>query len=256
MTEKIKGNSINLDKSLALTRHIMNEEVALSDAFIVNKFCGEKISFNFSHVAGCCPSMPIEHIGLAQLVYQKAVDQFYTTKVNGNGTEERVFEPLPQGQTVSSILESCNPDLLAWYGDKSTLEPLRLVTLKDGTVLHQDISKYQKSINFNYGEPRPFFDSASSAPRNIFDERCAVVSEALCEAICTYEDELIGLGYAEEKGVLTEIALAESKALSEGLKNLKSQTIAKYGQVEDESMTYAGTPDAEDLFVGVDEYAQ
>ncbi len=111
-----------LDKTLSLTRGIMNKDVQVPSYMQVTTELGAMDRFNFvnSNV-----EMPIEHIGLATVSYQKAVEQFTVTKVQedeqtGEKTETLQFERLVgTGTHIADFLGTLSPDVLNWYHNKN-----------------------------------------------------------------------------------------------------------------------------------------
>ena len=81
---------ICLDRTIGVTRDIMNGEIELPEYIKVNKVLGGMSSFSMGYSK---VELPIEHIGLAYLVAQAARQQF-TVTCTACGCETTVpFEP-------------------------------------------------------------------------------------------------------------------------------------------------------------------
>ena len=138
----MEHSKISLDRSISLTREIMNGDKGVNKYININKFCGEMQSFNFT---ACSSSKPIsiEHIGLAEMAYNQAVSIFQTTIAKKGEEPVKVFEPLIEGSHLSDYIKNCQADTLAWYrqGDKSMSMDY---AWGESRVLRQDLTKFQK----------------------------------------------------------------------------------------------------------------
>lgn len=217
--QTFKKGKINLDKTIALSKQIVKGEIEPSEVLEITTFCGEPVSFNFKTFKAE-HRFPIEHIGLAQLLYEKAVDQFTTTVSHGKN-EEKVFEVLPQGVHVSDVFQQCDPDIFTWYKSKSdNSTPLKFSTRFDGTFVNQDLNKFEKSLKF---------ETEGENPCTVINDRNKIASLAVCEAIDAYEKGLAEMGMGERTGYVTEVTIDEASALFCNMKLLREKTFAEYG---------------------------
>ena len=133
---------IGLDKTIALTREIMNGNAQVNKYININKQFGEMVSFNFTACSSSKP-IPIEHIGLAEMAYNQAVSVFSTTVVNKGEEPKTVFEPLTEGSNLSNFIDNCQQDTLAWYkqGDKNLSMNY---AWGESKVLRYDLTKFQR----------------------------------------------------------------------------------------------------------------
>lgn len=110
--------TISLDKSIKISRRIINEDYEVPDSIEIIKEFGAMDRFKFSNSN---IELPIEHIGLAVLSFNNASDQFTFKKLDVNSetgkmTETRVFESLVGTNLhVSDFLSSLAPNALNWY---------------------------------------------------------------------------------------------------------------------------------------------
>lgn len=222
MMQTFKKGNICLDKTIALSKQISKGEVEPSEILEVNTYCGEPVSFEFAHFKGI-PSTPIEHIGLAQLVYEKAIDQFSTTRIGENGQTERDFEPLPSGSHIADVLKNCEADTLAWYKDKEN-NPFKFSTLYNGIHRDMDLNHYQKTITFNSQDKENF---------QATDDRFKAAALAICEAMATYQEALVEEGFVQSNDQLSDALVEESKAMNKELLAFRERAVAAYGQQEE-----------------------
>lgn len=224
MMQTFKKGNISLDKTIALSKQIVKGEVQPSEVIELNTFCGEVVSFEFKDFKNCL-SVPIEHVGLAQLIYEKAIDQFSTIKVGENGQIERIFEKLPEGIHIADVLRGCEADTLAWYKDKNN-NPLKFPTKYDGSYTDTDLNHYQRVISFDEENDKENFQVSA--------DRFKATSLAICEAMATYEATLLEEGFVDDPEQLTEVSIAECKAMNKELLALRAKAVDSYEQkVED-----------------------
>lgn len=218
--QTFKKGKVSLDKTIALSKQIVKGEIEPSDVIQVTKFCGEPVSFNFKNFKNE-HNFSIEHIGLAQLLYEKAIDQFTTTVSHGQ-SEEKVFEVLPQGVHIADVFQNCDPDIFAWYKSKSESgDPLKFSTRFDGTIVtNTDLNKYEKTLSF---------ETEGENACTVINDRNKIASLAVCEAIGAYENGLAQAGIAENTGYVTETTIDEASALFCNMKLLREKTFAEYG---------------------------
>ena len=219
MMQTFKKGNISLDKTIALSKQIAKGEVEPSSVIELNSFCGEIVSFEFKHFKNCL-SVPIEHVGLAQLVYEKAIDQFSTIKVNEDGSAERIFEALPKDVHIADVLQNCEADTLAWYKDKNN-NPLKFPTKFDGNYTDTDLNHFERVITSDEQDEK-LYENCS--------DRFKAASLAICEAMATYETYLVEEGVVESSDDLSPVSVAESKAMNKNLLELRQRTVEKYGQ--------------------------
>lgn len=109
---------ICLDKTVNLTRGVMNREMTPPDYVKVFDFCGEMHAFKF---VDSKVQLPIEHLGLAMLSYNNAIKQYCIIECGrdektGEQTRTLKFEPLIGTDShISDFLTSISPEALNWY---------------------------------------------------------------------------------------------------------------------------------------------
>lgn len=127
------NNTICLDKTVRLTREIMNGDVELPEYIKVDKVLGGMSSFKFGNSK---VSLPIEHIGLGYLASEAARREF-SMKVKGSAGEFTSFELVrqEQGAYIANFLNAVNPDTLNWYqnaaGKQMKMEYVGSTVLRD-----------------------------------------------------------------------------------------------------------------------------
>ena len=126
-------NRICLDKTVRLTREIMNGNVELPEYIKVEKILGAMSSFRFGNSK---VSLPIEHIGLGYLASEAARREF-SMKVKGSTGEYTTFELVRQeeGSYIANFLKAVCPDVLNWYqnaaGEQMKMEYVGSTVLRD-----------------------------------------------------------------------------------------------------------------------------
>ena len=138
-------NLISLDKSIRVSRDILNGERACSDNIFMSGSVFGVGEFKFIDSPKGA-SISAEHVGLAQLVYEYAIKSFYTTVAKPDGSTERIFEPLPKGSHISDFLKDCNPDIFAWYS-ASDGSPLKFSLNDRCEVERADLTDYTKDCS-------------------------------------------------------------------------------------------------------------
>lgn len=127
------SNTICLDKTVRLTREIMNGDVELPEYIKVEKVLGGMSSFSFGYSK---VKLPIEHIGLGYLASEAARREF-SMKVKGEKGEYTSFELVrqEQGAYIANFLNAVNPDALNWYqntsGEQMRMEYVGSIVLRD-----------------------------------------------------------------------------------------------------------------------------
>ncbi len=114
---------ICLDRTIGVTRDIMNGEIELPEYIRVNKVLGGMSSFSMGYSK---VELPIEHIGLAYLVGQAARKQFTVKTQGSDGKFFDRFELVNQDYDyyIADCLRNVSPDALNWYTrkDGSTMD--------------------------------------------------------------------------------------------------------------------------------------
>ena len=130
--------SICLDKTVRLTREIMNGDVELPEYIKVQKVLGGMSSFSFGYSK---VSLPIEHIGLGYLAAEAARREFLM-KVKGETSEYDKFELVRQeeGAYIANFLNNVRPDTLNWYQNASG-EQMQMEYV-GGTVLRDHLNHF------------------------------------------------------------------------------------------------------------------
>ena len=196
---------ISLDRTINETYKFLKGENALPECIGIQDFCGMPYSFVFE---GSKNNFNIKDVGLAKLVYEKAISCFQTTKINKDGSKEKVFEPLQAGNHISDCVNSFSSDVLCWYFDKKD-KPLEIVKFPECIVQKSDVTTFDKA-----------FDDSSNG-----SARVDVVDEALNAATYTYCRNLLQSGVTEEE--VKAIYSTET-----GFKNLELESFRKYAQEE------------------------
>ncbi len=169
-----------LDKTLNLTRAIMNRDLQVPDFIKVQRVYSPMDSFSFINSD---VELPIEHLGLAVLSYQNAVEQFNFTRIDkdektGERTETQEFESLiGTGAHISDFLRSLSADSLNWYFNQNGMLKFQFVS---NTVPFKNTSDFHQC---------KLYDEAGQ------DIRELAVTEAYHQAVKGYVAETM-----EEKG--------------------------------------------------------
>ena len=172
--------NICLDKTIGETLKYLNGQSEMPSCIKVVDFCGMPYSFGFKNSGKF--EMPIEHIGLAKICYEEALKTFYTTKVNPDGSTQKVFERLSEGNHVSDCLNNLSMDIFSWYKG-SNQEPLKLVQFPECLVHKPDLINYDKYCDIY---------SQKMDEQNV--ARIDVVDSAIKSAIQVYASELVASG--------------------------------------------------------------
>jgi len=139
---------ICLDKTIALSRDIMNEKAQLPENVQVQTILGAKYSFNFQ---GSDVLLPIDHIGLAVLSYEATKEGFTVTRREPDGSETKDYEPIQheQGIYLSDFVSSISPNTLNWY-KRTNGEEMHL-TYVGSNVIREQTQGYEqcKSLGEN-----------------------------------------------------------------------------------------------------------
>lgn len=140
--------------------------------------------FNSNHVL-----IPNEHIGLASICWQKALDKFYPVSYNEKGEEERHFTPLPKGEHVADCLKEFSNDILCWY-EKDSIDlaqggPLQLTTRNCSLE-----ALNQQALNKVFVKNQYYASSSLYAMRKQNDYRVETLVQTIAEAQGLYFDEL------------------------------------------------------------------
>ena len=207
---------ICLDKTINESLKILKNEEQTPDVMEVSKFFGLMCGFSFKN-SNKNQLIPIEHIGLAKLCYEQAVNMFYTTKINQDGSTEKVFEKLPEGSYVSDCLKNFSNDALHWYKDSSG-EEIKLTKLPECIVCKPDLTKCEK-----FFEPNSQNQNAS---------RLDAVEEAVSQAISLYSSQLLSQGEVSSSEELFKIKEEESNKLDLNLKELYSNQTLPVNEIE------------------------
>lgn len=172
--------NICLDKTISLTKAIMKRTQEVPKSITIHRGVDPKYSsFNFVNSK---TAMPIEHLGLAVLSYNNAVEQYKVTRVdnsNGEKTETKEFENLENtGSYISNFLDTMSPDALNWYENKGNVLDF---TFYKNRVSHQDLYHFDqcKAIN-EKGE-----DIREQVVREAYTE---AVKEYVCESVNNSQD--------------------------------------------------------------------
>ena len=160
-----KENLISLDKSIIVSRDILNGEYDYNPDIEFVNHIDSVGSFKFfssprPYFISC------EHVGLAQMAYEQASRSFHTIVANPDGTKQKFFEPLPQGAHISDFLKQCNPDTLTWYQNKYG-KPLRF-----GYDESEEVARPRA-----VGLEKSYF--AATGDENFINERVEAVAQAL-----------------------------------------------------------------------------
>ena len=205
---------ICLDKTINESLKFLKGQNEVPSCIEVVDYCGMPYSFGFKNSGKL--ETPIEHIGLAKLCYEEALKTFYTTRVNPDGSTQRVFEKLPEGSHIADCLNNLSADIFSWYKD-SNGEPLKLTVFPEGIVQKPELINYQKYLDL---------DSQNIDRQNM--SRVDVVDNAIKSAIQIYTSELVATGDVSEKEA------SDAKWLEE-YHNLLSLSRKFQGEQQDEN---------------------
>jgi len=206
---------ICLDKSIELSRKIINGDEEINPYIHINRELGEAKTFN---IGNSSIEIAIEHIGLAELAYRKAVSSFYSTKIAGDGNEEKIFEELEPNDYISNFIDNCTTDTLAWY--KKGSENFKFDYHNTNKVYRQDFTNYNKEF---------------SIANHFCDERAIVLSSTMDCAMQEY------LKIAKENGIdidKQDLWFKEIANYSNKISNLQHDTEDNFSQIFQNNIEY------------------
>ena len=206
--------TIYLDKTISLTRAMINKDMGIPSFIKVVKELGaiRRFSFVNSRV-----EMPIEHLGLAVLAYKNAVEQYSVTRVekeNATGKIEETseFDPLiGTGCYIADFLQSMSPDVLNWYSKDGNILEIKQIGNK---VIHANLS--------NYNQCKVYNDEGE-------DLRQLAVEEAYSQAVKGYVSNALSniknSGDVESVSSLHDFMAEDSTKFSDALGNLELESV-------------------------------
>ncbi|MBR1984661.1 MAG: hypothetical protein IKA31_02885 [Clostridia bacterium] len=137
---------ICLDKTIRLTRDVMNEDAEIPKGVNVYYELGGMKSFRMDNSQ---VRIPIEHIGLGILALEQARSQFAVKVVNQDRSSYERFELVnhDQGYYIADFLQTVDPSALNWYKDSNN-QPLQMQYI-NSSVMRQDLTKMKECKALN-----------------------------------------------------------------------------------------------------------
>ena len=133
--------------------------------------------------------IPMNHIGLASICWQKALDTFYPVSYNEKGEEERHFTPLPKGKHVADCLKEFSNDILCWY-ERASIDLAQSGPL-DLTARNCSLETLsQQTFNKSFIKHQYYCSTSSYDMRKQNDYRVETIVQAIAEAQNVYFEEL------------------------------------------------------------------